>query len=146
MEIEYDFIHWIRTDGCRIRASSWMRLCILYLYFLSSDNHPRHLQLKNLSAMEANIVRPFVTKALETFYKLSSSDMIQESDHVPNRQPQATNRGPRVSHLLCFALPNFASGDSNGQFVYPIKWFNLQFLSLICPYFPGKMYSTHLTV
>ncbi|KAL0388142.1 UNVERIFIED_CONTAM: DNA replication complex GINS protein PSF2 [Sesamum radiatum] len=54
------------------------------------------LRLKNLSAMEANIVRPFVTRALETFYKLSSSEMIQESDHIPNRQPQATNRGPRV--------------------------------------------------
>ncbi|KAG8369758.1 hypothetical protein BUALT_Bualt14G0047000 [Buddleja alternifolia] len=53
------------------------------------------LRLKNLSAMEANIVRPFVTKALETFYKLSSSEMIQESDHISNRQPQAANRGPR---------------------------------------------------
>ncbi|XP_073021665.1 DNA replication complex GINS protein PSF2 [Primulina huaijiensis] len=53
------------------------------------------LRLKNLSAMEANIVRPFVTKALETFHKLSSSEMIQETDHISNRQPQATNRGPR---------------------------------------------------
>ncbi|XP_042012609.1 DNA replication complex GINS protein PSF2-like [Salvia splendens] len=52
------------------------------------------LKLKNLSAMEANIVRPFVTRALETFYKLSSSDMIQETDHAPNRQ-QTANRGPR---------------------------------------------------
>ncbi|CAI9768309.1 unnamed protein product [Fraxinus pennsylvanica] len=53
------------------------------------------LRLKNLSAMEANIVRPFVTRALETFYKLSSPEMIQESDHLSNRQPQVTNRGPR---------------------------------------------------
>ncbi|KAL6526808.1 hypothetical protein OROGR_015898 [Orobanche gracilis] len=53
------------------------------------------LRLKNLSAMEANIVRPFITKALGTFYKLNSSEMIQESANVPNRQPQATNRGPR---------------------------------------------------
>ncbi|XP_047956334.1 DNA replication complex GINS protein PSF2-like [Salvia hispanica] len=52
------------------------------------------LKLKNLSAMEANIVRPFVTRALETFYKLSSSDMIQETDNAPNRQ-QTANRGPR---------------------------------------------------
>lgn len=57
------------------------------------------LQLKNLSAMEANIVRPFVTRALETFYKLGSSDMIQESDHAPNRQQQVINRGPRVSYI-----------------------------------------------
>lgn len=56
--------------------------------------------------MEANIVRPFVTRALETFYKLGSSDMIKESNQAPNRQPQATNRGPRVSFLLCVALPN----------------------------------------
>ncbi|KAL8463099.1 hypothetical protein ACS0TY_033114 [Phlomoides rotata] len=53
------------------------------------------LRLKNLSAMEANIIRPFVTRALETFYKLGSSDMIKESDQAPNRQPQTTNRGPR---------------------------------------------------
>ncbi|KAL6524724.1 hypothetical protein OROHE_016006 [Orobanche hederae] len=53
------------------------------------------LGLKNLSAMEANIVRPFITRALETFYKLNSSEMIQESANVPNRHPQATNRGPR---------------------------------------------------
>ncbi|KAL1542203.1 DNA replication complex GINS protein PSF2 [Salvia divinorum] len=52
------------------------------------------LKLKNLSAMEANIVRPFVTRALETFYKLGSSDMIQETDHAPNRQ-QTADRGPR---------------------------------------------------
>ncbi|KAL3521102.1 hypothetical protein ACH5RR_019251 [Cinchona calisaya] len=53
------------------------------------------LRLKNLSAMEANIVRPFVTRALETFYKLSSPDMIQDSDSVQNRQHQTVNRGPR---------------------------------------------------
>lgn len=47
--------------------------------------------------MEANIVRPFVTRALQTFYKLSSPDMIQDSDSVSNRQPQTANRGPRVS-------------------------------------------------
>lgn len=51
--------------------------------------------------MEANIVRPFVTRALETFYKLGSSDMIQETDHAPNRQQQpAANRGPRVSYIF----------------------------------------------
>lgn len=53
------------------------------------------LRLKNLSAMEANIVRPFVTRALQTFYKLSSPEMIQDSDGISNRQPQTTDRGPR---------------------------------------------------
>lgn len=74
---------------------------------LSLLTHLEILQLKNLSAMEANIVRPFVTKALETFHKLSSSEMIQETDHISNRQNQATNRGPRVSSpLVLFVSPN----------------------------------------
>ncbi|CAI9092397.1 OLC1v1027625C2 [Oldenlandia corymbosa var. corymbosa] len=53
------------------------------------------LRLKNLSAMEANIVRPFVTRSLQTFYKLGSPDMIQDRDDSSSRQPQTTNRGPR---------------------------------------------------
>ncbi|CAI9108890.1 OLC1v1008592C1 [Oldenlandia corymbosa var. corymbosa] len=43
------------------------------------------LRLKNLSAMEANIVRPFVTRSLQTFYKLSSPDMIQDQDAAIER-------------------------------------------------------------
>ncbi|KAK6145352.1 hypothetical protein DH2020_022172 [Rehmannia glutinosa] len=62
------------------------------------------LRLKNLSAMEANIVRPFITRALETFYKLSSSEMIQDSDHVPNRPAQPTNRGPRLLEYLLLLI------------------------------------------
>lgn len=62
------------------------------------------LQLKNLSAMEANIVRPFVTSALQTFYKLSSPEMIQDSDSILNRQPQTTDRGPRVSIFSYFLI------------------------------------------
>ncbi|GER31649.1 heat shock protein 90, partial [Striga asiatica] len=33
-------------------------------------------------------------EAHDTFYKLSSSEMMEVSDDVPNRQPQATNHGP----------------------------------------------------
>lgn len=62
------------------------------------------LQLKNLSAMEANIVRPFVTSAMQTFYKLSSPEMIQDSDSISNRQPQTTDRGPRVSTFSYFLI------------------------------------------
>ncbi|CAA2998716.1 DNA replication complex GINS PSF2 [Olea europaea subsp. europaea] len=65
------------------------------------------LRLKNLSAMEANIVRPFVTRALETFYKLSGPEMIQESDQLSNRQPQVTNRGPRISYSFLFTPVSF---------------------------------------
>ncbi|XP_055811298.1 DNA replication complex GINS protein PSF2 [Solanum dulcamara] len=50
------------------------------------------LRLKNLSAMEANIVRPFVTKALQTFHKLNTSDTMPESGNIPNRQRQAVNQ------------------------------------------------------
>ncbi|GAA0163228.1 hypothetical protein LIER_19143 [Lithospermum erythrorhizon] len=53
------------------------------------------LRLKHLSAMEANLVRPFVTKALETFSKLHSPELIQDPGRVPTRQPQAANRGQR---------------------------------------------------
>ncbi|KAL3650147.1 DNA replication complex GINS protein PSF2 [Castilleja foliolosa] len=57
------------------------------------------LKLKNVSAMEANIVRPFITSALETFYKLNSSEIMQESDNVSNRQPQATHRAGQRRQL-----------------------------------------------
>ncbi|KAH0673435.1 hypothetical protein KY284_024522 [Solanum tuberosum] len=50
------------------------------------------LRLKNLSAMEANIVRPFVTKALQTFHKLNTTEAIPESGSIPNRQRQAVNQ------------------------------------------------------
>ncbi|CAH9104225.1 unnamed protein product [Cuscuta epithymum] len=55
------------------------------------------LRLKNLSAMEANVVRPFVTRALEMFHKLSSPDLISESDAVPNRQRRPMNAPTRVT-------------------------------------------------
>lgn len=47
--------------------------------------------------MEANIVRPFVTKALQTFHKLNTSEAIPESGSVPNRQHQAMNPRDKVS-------------------------------------------------
>lgn len=60
------------------------------------------LQLLNLSAMEVNIVRPFVAKALETFYKLDSPEMIQDAERRPDARSQAADRGPRVSSLFKF--------------------------------------------
>ncbi|XP_028075959.1 DNA replication complex GINS protein PSF2-like [Camellia sinensis] len=38
------------------------------------------LELEHLTAMEVNIVRPFVVRALQTFYKLDSPEIIQELD------------------------------------------------------------------
>ncbi|KAA8534203.1 hypothetical protein F0562_031604 [Nyssa sinensis] len=63
------------------------------LEIISERTHA--LKLKNLSAMEVNIVRPFVVRALQTFYKLDSPEMIQESDRRANRRPQAPDHGPR---------------------------------------------------
>lgn len=53
------------------------------------------VKLKNLSAMEVNIVRPFVMRALQAFYKHDSPEMIQQPDPMGNRRPQAADRGPR---------------------------------------------------
>uniref|UniRef100_A0A5B7AEY6 DNA replication complex GINS protein PSF2 n=1 Tax=Davidia involucrata TaxID=16924 RepID=A0A5B7AEY6_DAVIN len=63
------------------------------LEIISERTHA--LKLKNLSAMEVNIVRPFVVRALQTFYKLDSPEMIQESDRRANRRPQAADHGPK---------------------------------------------------
>lgn len=49
----------------------------------------------NLSAMEVNVIRPFVTGGLETFYKLGNPELIQESERPEHRRPQAADRGPR---------------------------------------------------
>lgn len=57
-------------------------------------------QLKNLSAMEVNIVRPFVVRTLQSFYKHDSPEMIQQPVQMSTSRPQATDRGPRVSITL----------------------------------------------
>lgn len=55
------------------------------------------LQLKNLSAMEVNIVRPFMVRALQAFYKHDSPEMIQQPRTIGSRRPHVADRGPRVS-------------------------------------------------
>ncbi|KAF8397483.1 hypothetical protein HHK36_016400 [Tetracentron sinense] len=60
------------------------------------------VKLKNLSAMEVNIVRPFIVRALQAFYKHDSPQMIPQPDTIGNRPPQVADRGPRVrakSHM-----------------------------------------------
>jgi len=47
--------------------------------------------------MEVNIVRPFMVRALQAFYKHDSPQVIQQSEPVANRRPQVVDRGPRVS-------------------------------------------------
>ncbi|KAI7984852.1 DNA replication complex GINS protein PSF2 [Camellia lanceoleosa] len=53
------------------------------------------LKLEHLTAMEVNIVRPFVVRALQAFYKLDSPEMIQESDLRANRRFPTANHGPK---------------------------------------------------
>ncbi|OVA08737.1 GINS complex [Macleaya cordata] len=52
------------------------------------------VKLKNLSAMEVNIVRPFFVRALQAFYKHDSPQMIHQPD-TSSRRPQVADRGPR---------------------------------------------------
>lgn len=62
----------------------------------------RALQLKNLSAMEVNIVRPFMIRALQAFYKHDSPQIIPqpEASGSGSRRPQVADRGPRVSWIV----------------------------------------------
>lgn len=54
------------------------------------------LQIKNLSAMEVNIVRPFIRRALQAFCKHDSSELIPDPERVSDRRPQVVNNAPRV--------------------------------------------------
>ncbi|XP_078179450.1 PSF2 [Carex rostrata] len=53
------------------------------------------VKLKNLSAMEVNIVRPFMVRVLQAFYKHDSPEMVQQADTSANKRPQVVDRGPR---------------------------------------------------
>ncbi|XP_072960863.1 DNA replication complex GINS protein PSF2 [Typha angustifolia] len=53
------------------------------------------VKLKNLSAMEVNIVRPFMVRTLQAFYKHDSPEMTQQEDFVGSRRPQVADRAPR---------------------------------------------------
>lgn len=53
------------------------------------------VKLKNLSAMEVNIVRPFMVRTLQAFYKHDSPQMIQQADNIGSRATLVTDRGPR---------------------------------------------------
>lgn len=47
--------------------------------------------------MEVNIVRPFMVRTLQAFYKHDSPQMIQQADNTGSRPTPVTDRGPRVS-------------------------------------------------
>lgn len=53
------------------------------------------LKINNLSAMEVNIVRPFVGRALQAFYKQDSSQLIPDQERISDRRPQVANNAAR---------------------------------------------------
>ncbi|KAF6144212.1 hypothetical protein GIB67_004885 [Kingdonia uniflora] len=54
------------------------------------------VKLKNVFAMEMNIVRPFLVRTLQSFYKLDSPQMMHNPVTTAYRQTQAADRGPRL--------------------------------------------------
>ncbi|XP_028754124.1 DNA replication complex GINS protein PSF2-like [Neltuma alba] len=53
------------------------------------------VKIKNLSAMEVNIVRPFIRRALQAFCKHDSPELIPEPERVADKRPQLVNKAPR---------------------------------------------------
>ncbi|XP_028754107.1 DNA replication complex GINS protein PSF2-like isoform X2 [Neltuma alba] len=53
------------------------------------------VKIKNLSAMEVNIVRPFIRRALQAFCKHDSPELIPEPERVADKRPQLVNNAPR---------------------------------------------------
>jgi hypothetical protein len=60
------------------------------------------MQINNLSAMEVNIVRPFIGRALQAFYKHDSPELIPDQERISDRRPQVANNAARVcSCFIC---------------------------------------------
>ncbi|XP_028754083.1 DNA replication complex GINS protein PSF2-like [Neltuma alba] len=53
------------------------------------------VKIKNLSAMEVNIVRPFIRRALQAFCKHDGPELIPEPERVADKGPQLVNDAPR---------------------------------------------------
>lgn len=85
------------------------------------------LQINNLSAMEVNIVRPFVGRALQAFYKHDSPDLIPDQDRVSDRRPQVANNATRVCSFLSWIfIPCFFYCLREEQLVFCLcPWFYL---------------------
>lgn len=65
------------------------------------------MQISNVSAMEVNLVRPFVRRALEAFYKHDKPEADVDRDTRSSRQQrEANNNEPRV-RLFTYFLPFF---------------------------------------
>eukprot|EP00249_Psilotum_nudum_P006275 c19604_g1_i1 orf=225-860(+) len=60
---------------------------------LSGRTHA--VKLKNLSAMEANLVRPFIVRALQCFYKHDSEDLVKQTTNEGDNQVASADLLPR---------------------------------------------------
>ncbi|KAB2596133.1 DNA replication complex GINS protein PSF2-like [Pyrus ussuriensis x Pyrus communis] len=59
------------------------------------EAHSSAVMVKDLSAMEVNLVRPFVGRALQAFYKHGSPELVPNPDGMSTRRPRATDNIPR---------------------------------------------------
>ncbi|KAI4385686.1 hypothetical protein MLD38_003681 [Melastoma candidum] len=62
------------------------------------DGRTSAVQIKSLSAMEVNIVRPFVMKALQAFQKLGG--LVPESDPLPDSRPPEVDKAAKGRRTL----------------------------------------------
>lgn len=67
--------------------------------------------------MEVNVVRPFVGRALQAFYKHGSPDLVPNPEAMSARRPQATDNIQRVcayalDTLLFFSLSWIVEGEA----------------------------------
>ncbi|CAF1935145.1 hypothetical protein HID58_068406 [Brassica napus] len=67
------------------------------------------VKIPNVSAMEVNLVRPFVRRAFKAFYKHYKPEANAYRDSRSSRQPREANNEPRVkpftlpTHFLVFS-------------------------------------------
>ena len=78
------------------KQGSYVLIWFCYLYTQACPFLYGLLQIKNLSAMEVNIVRPFIRRALQAFCKHDSPELIPDPERVADKRPQLVNNAPRV--------------------------------------------------
>lgn len=61
----------------------------------SIDTRTSAVKIKDLSAMEVNIVRPFVGRALQAIYKHGNPELVPDQERMTNVQPQGHDHGQR---------------------------------------------------
>ncbi|KAK8662406.1 hypothetical protein V6N13_091983 [Hibiscus sabdariffa] len=64
------------------------------------------VKIPNLSAMEVNIIRPFVGRALQAFYKHDNPEKIPDVDRPSSAQTRVANNEPRKCLKVAMSLPD----------------------------------------